>query len=78
MTTTATITDRQICTLKSEAAEAGDLRMAMICDLAVAGPQSLEGAEPGTEAADLLDEGRDQSWARAECARVIADAAAQA
>lgn len=76
-TTAATITNRQIRTLRAEAATAGDHAQAMICVLALGGPAALEGAEPGTEADTLLRDGRSQEWAREECARVIADAEAQ-
>lgn len=77
-----TITDNQIRALRSEALDAGDLRQAMICDLALGGPRALRQSDgsapdPGTEAAELLEEGMTQDEARAECARVIADAAAQ-
>lgn len=71
-TGTYTATDRQIRRLKNEAGEHGDLRLATICDLAIFGPDSLDGAEPGTEAAELLDEGRSQEWAREQCAAAIA------
>ncbi len=75
--TTAHITDNQIRTLRTEAARAGDLRQEAICVLAVGGTSALEGSDPGTEQDLLLSVGRTQEWARAECARVIADAAAQ-
>lgn len=71
-----TVTTAQIRSLRTKSARAGDLRMEAICVLALGGPASLKGADPGTEQ-DLLTEGRTQEWARAECARVIADAAAQ-
>lgn len=74
---TTTVTDRQIRTLRAEADAAGDLAQAMICALALGGPDALAGAEPGTEADRLLLTGISQDEARAECARVIADAAAQ-
>lgn len=77
MTTTTIITDSQIRTLRTEAARAGDLRQEAICILALRGPSALEGADPGTEHDLLLSAGRTQEWARAECARVIDDAAAQ-
>ena len=77
MTTTDTITNRQIRTLRAEAGAAGDLAQVAICVLALGGPDALAGAEPGTEADLLLSTGMSQDEARAECARVIADAAAQ-
>jgi hypothetical protein len=76
-TAAARITDSQIRSLRADAARAGDLRQEMICVLAVGGPSALEGGDPGNEADMLLSSGRTQEWARAECARVIADAAAQ-
>lgn len=72
------ISDAQIRALKTEAGQHGDLRMAMICDLALGGPVALEGAEPGTEADLLRSEGRTQKWAREECAKVIAYAQGEA
>ena len=63
--------------LGKEALEAGDLRMAMIAFLAVDGPIALEGAEPGTEAYVLLQEGMGRDEARAICDQGIAAAAAQ-
>lgn len=71
-----TITDDQIAALRTEAAQHGDLRMAMICDLAIGGTDALEGAEPGTEADMLLSEGRTQEWARAKCVDAISAARA--
>lgn len=68
---TTNITSAQIKALKVEAGQHGDLRMAMICDLALHGPESLEGAEPGTEAHLLLSEGRTQEWAIAKCEAAI-------
>lgn len=76
-TTAARITDSQIRTLSVEAARAGDLRQEMICVLALSGPSALEGGDPGNDADMLLSAGRTREWARGECARVIADAAAQ-
>ncbi len=72
---TTTITNAEIRKLRTAAAEHGDLKMDMICALAL-DPDALEGAEPGTEADLLLRAGRTQEWARAECARVIDAAAA--
>lgn len=72
-----TVSTSQIRKLSTEAAEAGDLRQAMICDLALGGVSALAGAEPGTDAHDLLVEGMTQEQALAECERVIAEAAAQ-
>lgn len=74
MTTSETITDTQIRQLRTNAAEAGDLAMAMICARALG--DDLADAEPGTDGADARDLTVDQ--ARAECARVIAEAEAQA
>ena len=76
--TTTTISTTQIRTLRTEAESAGDLRMAMVCVLAIGGTEALEGAEDGTEAAELLAEGRTQEWAHNQCARAIRDAQAQA
>jgi hypothetical protein len=73
-----TTTDRDIEALRLEALHYGDLEQATICVLALGGPEFLEGSEPGTEGDRLLRAGRTQEWARAECERVIADAAARA
>jgi len=74
MTTTAdNITDSQIRNLRKEAHEHGDLLMATICVRALR--DDLEDAEPGTEAAEARELTVEQ--ARAECARVCADAEAQ-
>lgn len=70
-----TVTAAQIHALRAKSATAGDLRMETICVLALGGPAAIEGADPGTDQDLLLGEGRTQEWARAECARVIADAA---
>jgi len=76
------ITDQQIEELRKQAAEAGDLAQVWICDLAlhgdVADPDTLVGAfDRGTRARlramQLADDARVR--ARAECARLIADAA---
>lgn len=72
-----TVTDRDIQQLRREAEEHGDLRQAMLCVLALGGPEELEGAEPGTEAADLLDEGVTQARARELCEEAIEAARAQ-
>ena len=78
-----TITDRQIRTLRAEAVAAGDSLQVAICDVALAtgiaaiaeidesvrGDLEVLGIIPEHVGADLA--------ARAECARVIADAAAQ-
>ena len=71
------MTNAQISALRTEALRAGDLAQATICVLALGGPAALEPCDPGTEADLLLSAGRDQDWARAECARVIDEAAAQ-
>lgn len=68
------VTDRQIRALKREAGEAGDLRMVMICDVALGDDGA--GAEPGTDMAAVSAE-YDTDSARAECERVIRDAEAQ-
>lgn len=68
------MTTDDIRALRTEAAQAGDLRMVVICDLAIHGPSTLDGAEPGTEAALLRDEGHTQTWARETCADAIANA----
>lgn len=78
MTTATNITTAQIRTLRSEAEQAGDLRMAMICVLAIGGTDALDGADAGTEADILLTEGRTQDWARTQCARAISAAQAHA
>jgi len=75
---TREITDRDIRALRYEAETAGDLDQAALCVLALGGTRSLEGAEPGTAQAELLDRGTTQDEARAECERVIRDAQAQA
>lgn len=67
--------DAQIRELRREAEDAGDTRQAMICVLALGG--ELSPCDPGTDAADLIEEGMTQADARAECARVIAEARAQ-
>jgi len=72
-TTTDSITDSQIRKLRKEAESAGDLAMAMVCVRALG--DDLEVAEDGTEAADAREMTVEQ--ARAECARVCADAEAQ-
>lgn len=75
MKTLRDITDSQIHALRREAAEAGDLRMACVCELAL-GSDGTD-AEPGTDMADVAVEYTTRS-ARAECARVISDAEAAA
>ncbi len=72
-----TVTNVDIRKLRTAAAEHGDLKMDMICCLAL-DPDALDGAEPGTEADLLLRDGRTQEWARAECERVISEARARA
>lgn len=74
MTTTAdNITDSQIRKLRKEAESAGDLLMAMICVRALG--DDMEDAEDGTDGAEAREMTVEQ--ARAECARVCADAEAQ-
>ena len=82
-TTTATITDRQIRTLRAEAVAAGDSLQVAICDVALAtGIATIaeieESVRADLEVLGIIPEhvGADLA-ARAECARVIADAAAQ-
>jgi hypothetical protein len=72
--TLETLTDHQIQALRREAAEAGDIRMACICEIALGG--GGDGAEPGTDMAVVAVE-YDADSARAECVRVINDAEAQ-
>lgn len=71
----ATITDRQIRTLRHEAEEAGDLAQAALCVLALGGRRALDGAEDGTEwalLAERVDAGAmTQDTARAECEAAI-------
>ncbi len=75
--TAGTIAARQIRQLRAESEQNGDLRQAMICVLALGGEGALAGAEPGTDAADLLDEQRSQLWAQHVCADVINSARAK-
>lgn len=83
MTNTTNITDEQIETLRDEAAQAGDLAMVAICDVALAQQldeiaevdDSVRGA---LEAKGIIPEHVNADVkARAECARVIAAAQAQ-
>lgn len=69
------ITDTQIEDLEREAGQAGDVEMARICQ--VARGISFDGPD---ERAGITQEiaGMTREQARAECARVIADAAASA
>lgn len=66
-TTNNEITNEQIKTLATEAAQHGDLRMAAICEVALWGESDID------PAINL-----DKAAARAECERVIRDASAQA
>jgi len=85
MTTTATITDEQIESLRAEAAKAGDHAGALICDLAL-GEVVLD-EDTTIESLRIsafisaTDKRRiaamDGDDYRAECARVIRDAEAQ-
>lgn len=68
-TTAETITDEQIRALRTESAEAGDDRMADICTVAL--------DERDHAVSHEVRVGYTTSTARAECARVIADAEAQ-
>jgi hypothetical protein len=63
----------EITTLRHEALAAGDLRMAMVCELAIEGEYG--DAEPGTEMDDLRQEGMTRQEALALCAEALADAA---
>ena len=79
-TTAATITDQQIEALRAEAAAAGDLEQAAICDWALghadAGDiEERDTLEPSEQARVLA---MTPEQARAECARVIAAADARA
>lgn len=73
----ATATDSQIRDLRREALEAGDEQQVLLCDFALATLETCDEqtAEPFT---DLYDEVWTRTEARAECARVIADAHAAA
>lgn len=62
------ITNEQIRALRDEAKQALDYHLASICDLALGGEADANCVEAGYS---------DSVAARAECARVIADAAAQ-
>jgi len=79
--TAKSITEHEIGCLRREARDASDLRMAMICRLAL-DPDVLDGAESWwtdderVEADLLLSEGRTQEWAIEECVRVVNDAGA--
>ena len=66
-------TDSQIRDLRREALEAGDEQQVLLCDFALATLETCDEqtAEPFT---DLYDEVWTRTEARAECARVIADA----
>ena len=72
-----TATDSQIRDLRREALEAGDEQQVLLCDFALATLETCDEqtAEPFT---DLYDEVWTRTEARAECARVIADAHAAA
>jgi len=67
------VTDKQIRQLRSEAAEAGDTRMHDICDIAL--DEHDDQADEWVEGAS--GEPMTAAEARAECERVISDAAAQ-
>lgn len=71
------ITDSRIDLLASESRRAGDLRMAVICALALGDTDALLPCDSGTEADRLLREGRTQGWARTQCERVVRDTAAE-
>jgi len=76
MTTIKTITNKQIKQLREEALAASDYRQVDICDVALANRE-----DHNEQTAELLvgpdDEPMTRTEARAECARVIADAEAQ-
>lgn len=81
-TTPETITDTQICALSTESAEAGDLAQVAICQRALGEldpwddtPQCDRIADRAAVEAALT---MSIAAARAECARVIADAQAMA
>jgi len=76
MTTPETITTRQIRSLRDEALAAGDYAQVDICDVALAAHETAD-AEGG-ELRGPDGEVWTRSEARTECARVIADAEAQA
>jgi hypothetical protein len=83
MDTTFTVTNHQIKQLRREAASAGDTVQVLICRIALASGLT-DVVDPGThrdalEAIGIIPEHIDADvMARAECARVIADAQAQA
>lgn len=72
------ITDEQIDELRTEAAEAGDVPMVAICDVAL---DEIRDEYPGAAEWQAQDMRRalsmDREAARLECARVIAEARAQ-
>ncbi len=85
-TTIDTITDEQIEALRREADDAGDLAMLCICRVALgeeyawAADETFGYERPGCAASAEEQEARRFSTyekARAECARVIADAASK-
>jgi hypothetical protein len=77
-TTAAAITDQQIRALRREALQADDIQQAAICDVALhewTVSDALLALEPWDATRRIADLTQDE--ARAECARVIRDAAAQ-
>ena len=82
-TTTLTITDEQIESLRAEAEAAGDDLQVAICDIALATELGQIADIDETLRADLEERGiipehvNADVVARAECARVIAEAQAQ-
>lgn len=72
----AEITDSQIRRLRTEAAEAGDTAQVDLCDAALATTEGV--ALDDTETTDSLGGSMSRVEARAECARVIAEASANA
>ena len=77
MTTYATITADQIRNLRAEAATAGDTAQVNLCNLALDCPPLLHSSEPAAHRAMNLALRQQARDARAKCAEVIADAAAQ-
>ena len=71
----ANITDKQIESLRTEALIAGDYRMVDVCDVALASREDAN--DDGTPLVDSDGNPTTRTAARAECARVIADAGAQ-
>lgn len=81
--TPETVTDEQIAQLRDEAGAAADHVMATICDIALGGDpdprvvRHIPTADRAVFALGLAGKFSSTPQARAECARVIADARAQ-